>query len=76
MDRVLPWRLARFPSDLERNEFVNHALSLEIDGIEVVPLDNYPHVRFRAPAQLELGIAAMVDAHGGRIVPSRIRSTG
>jgi hypothetical protein len=65
-----PWRIARFRSEELRAEFILHALALEIDGLEVEPIDGERVVRFRAPARVEVGIASMVGAHGGKLVPS------
>ncbi len=64
------WRLARFGSREERAEFIDHARSIELEGIEVEPLPDDLRVRFRAPAKLEIGLAGMVDAHGGKVLPS------
>ena len=65
------WRTARFNSGEERAEFVTHARSIGLDGIEVETLDEDElRVRFRAPAKFEIGLAGMVDAHGGKVLPS------
>lgn len=64
------WRTARFNSSEERAEFVVHAESIGLEGLEVEMLDDNVRVRFRAPARFEIGLAGMVDAHGGKVVPS------
>jgi hypothetical protein len=64
------WRTARFNSREERAEFVTHAKSIDLEGIEVETLDDELRVRFRAPAKFEIGLAGMVDAHGGKVLPS------
>ena len=64
------WRMARFGSPEERAEFIDHARAIPLDGIEVEPLEDALRVRFRAPARFEIGLAGMVDAHGGIVLPS------
>ncbi|HXV76055.1 MAG TPA: hypothetical protein VD788_06995 [Candidatus Polarisedimenticolaceae bacterium] len=65
------WRQARFNNAEERSEFIEHARSIDLDGIEVEPVDNDDvRVRFRAPAKFEIGLAGMVHAHGGKVLPS------
>ena len=64
------WRTARFGSAEEREEFIDHARAIALDGIEVEPLEDTTRVRFRAPARFEIGLAGMVDAHGGKVLPS------
>ena len=64
------WRMARFGSPRERAEFIDHARAIPLDGIEVEPLEDELRVRFRAPARFEIGLAGMVDAHGGIVLPS------
>ena len=71
MDAQINWRTARFNNDDERSEFIDHARSIDLDGIEVEPIDGEePRVRFRAPAKFEIGLAGMVHAHGGKVLPS------
>jgi hypothetical protein len=64
------WRTARFNSTEARTEFIDHANSIGLDGVEVEPLGDEHRVRFRAPAKFEIGLAGMVDAHGGKVLPS------
>lgn len=64
------WRTARFNSREERAEFVVHAKSIGLEGLDVEMLDDDVRVRFRAPAKFEIGLAGMVDAHGGKVLPS------
>jgi hypothetical protein len=64
------WRTARFNTREERAEFVVHAKSIGLDGLEVEMLEDDVRVRFRAPAKFEIGLAGMVDAHGGKVLPS------
>lgn len=63
------WRWARFPQRESCAEFLSRAQSLDIPGVEVEALDEVG-IRFSAPTALEVGVACMVDAHGGRIMPS------
>jgi hypothetical protein len=63
------WRVARFRNEELRAEFIAHASELAIDGLEVQKIDGQVEVRFRAPAEVEVGIAQMVGAHGGKLVP-------
>ena len=65
------WRIARFRSDELRTEFIVHALALRIDGLEVEPVEGDLEVRFRAPAEVEVGIANMIVAHDGKLVPTQ-----
>jgi hypothetical protein len=65
------WRTARFNNTDERSEFIDHARSIDLDGIEVEPIDDDDvRARFRAPAKFEIGLAGMVHAHGGKVIPS------
>ena len=64
------WRTARFNTGEERAEFVTHAKSIGLEGVEVETLEDELRVRFRAPAKFEIGLAGMVDAHGGKVLPS------
>jgi hypothetical protein len=64
------WRLARFPCEEQRAEFLVRAAEIGVDGIEVEPLENDLRVRFRAPARYEVGIATMIGAHGGTLLPT------
>ena len=64
------WRIARFNNREERAEFVDHANSIGLDGVEVEALEDEVRVRFRAPARFEIGLAGMVEAHGGKVLPS------
>ncbi len=64
------WRSARFRSPEERDEFVDHARSIDLKGFDLETLPDGLRVRFRAPARFEIGLAGMVDAHGGTILPS------
>jgi len=64
------WRVARFRNEELRAEFIAHAGELHIDGLEVEKIDGQVEVRFRAPAEVEVGIAQMVGAHGGTVVPA------
>ena len=65
----MQWRVARFADPGKRDEFIDHARSLDVPDIEVEVLDD-ARLRFRAPTRFEIGIAYMVDAHGGKIIPS------
>jgi len=69
-DRHNRWRTARFNSAEARTEFIDHARAIPLDGIEVEPLDDVLRVRFRAPARFEIGLATMVEAHDGKVLPS------
>jgi hypothetical protein len=64
------WRTARFNTAEERAEFMDHARSMDLDGIEIEPLEDRLRIRFRAPARFEVGLAGMVHAHGGKVLPS------
>jgi hypothetical protein len=65
------WRTARFNNKDERSEFIDHARSIDLVGIEVEPIDDDEvRARFRAPAKFEIGLAGMVHAHGGKVIPS------
>jgi hypothetical protein len=71
MDARIHWRTARFSTNDERAEFIDHARSIDLDGIEVEPIDGDDvRVRFRAPARFEIGLAGMVHAHGGKVLPT------
>lgn len=63
------WRTARFHNEEELAEFLGHAEGLEIDGLEVERVEDSDRVRFSAPARVEVGIAQMIAAHGGKLVP-------
>jgi len=65
------WRVARFKTGDLRAEFVAHALALKIDGLQVEPIEREAEIRFRAPAEFEVGIANMIVAHGGKVIPTR-----
>jgi hypothetical protein len=55
----------------QRNEFVSCVRKLSIEGIEVERLNGESsRIRFRAPARVEVGVAGMVAAHGGKILPA------
>ena len=64
------WRTARFNSAEARAEFIDHARAIPLDGIEIEPLEDELRVRFRAPARFEIGLAGMVEAHEGKVLPS------
>ena len=64
------WRTARFCSAEARAEFIDHARAIALEGIEVEPLEDALRVRFRAPARFEIGLADMVEAHAGKVLPS------
>jgi len=64
------WRLARFPDEQKRAEFVEHAHAMDLDGLEVEVLEGSERVRFRAPARYEIGLAGMITAHGGKVLPT------
>lgn len=64
------WRLAKFPDEQRRAEFVEHAHAMGLDGLEVEVLETNVRVRFRAPARYEVGLADMIAAHGGKVMPS------
>ncbi len=70
MEPSTRWRLARFPSEQKRAEFVEHAHAMSLDGIEVEVLPGSERVRFRAPARYEVGLAGMIMAHGGKVLPT------
>ena len=63
------WRLAKFRCQEHRESFLARAAELGIETIEVEPLDDELGIRFRAPSRLEVGMATMVGAHGGRLIP-------
>jgi hypothetical protein len=65
------WRTARFRNTDQRAEFIKHARSMGIDGIEVEPLPDEIGIRFTAPAQVAVGLAGMIGAHGGKVMPAR-----
>jgi hypothetical protein len=62
--------MARFNNTEERAEFIYHAESIGLEGVEIEKLEDDLRVRFRAPAKFEIGLAGMVDAHGGKVLPS------
>jgi len=64
------WRMARFGTAEARAEFVEHARSIGLEGVEIEPSGDDLRVRFRAPARFEIGLACMVEAHGGKVLPS------
>ena len=64
------WRTARFSSAEARAEFIDHARAIPLAGIEIEPLEDALRLRFRAPARLEIGLAGMVEAHDGKVLPS------
>ena len=66
------WRTARFRTDELRAEFIAHARELHIDGLEVERTAGQVEVRFRAPAEVEVGIAQMIGAHGGKVIPALV----
>lgn len=63
------WRLARFKRTEELDEFVRHAGDLDIENFEFEYVEDELSVRFSAPARVEVGIAQMIEAHGGRMMP-------
>lgn len=66
-----PWRTARFDSADQRDEFVSSVHRLTVEGIEVESLvGDDARIRFRAPARVEIGVAGMIAAHGGKLLPS------
>lgn len=66
-----PWRTARFASAEQRDEFVSSVGRLTVAGIEVESLGgDGSRIRFRAPARVEVGVAGMIAAHGGKVLPS------
>jgi len=72
MPAGLQWRTARFRTEELRAEFLAHARELRIDGFEVESIDGRIEIRFRAPAEVEVGIAQMIGAHGGKVVPGPV----
>jgi hypothetical protein len=70
MSEMRQWRRARFCSVEERTEFISRATNLGLNGIEVESLDDDVGIRFKAPARFEIGLAHMIDAHGGKVMPS------
>ena len=70
MDCTTRWRVARFSSERQREEFLEHARAMALEGLEVEPLSEDLRVRFRAPARYEVGVAGMVIAHGGKVLPT------
>lgn len=62
------WRAARFRTREDRTEFITHVKGLKTKGIKVERLEE-TSIRFRAPAEVEVGIAGMIEAHGGKVVP-------
>lgn len=67
---VCRWRKARFGTREQRTEFIDHSRTIDAEGLEVEPFGCETDVRFRAPASLELAIAEMIDAHGGKMMPT------
>ena len=70
MEPASRWRLAKFPDEQQRAEFVEHAHAMELEGLEVEVLEGSERVRFRAPARYEVGLAGMIMAHGGKVLPT------
>ena len=70
MDAMERWRMARFRTEALREEFIEHARAVCSEAVEVEPLDDGLTLRFRAPARVELGLAEMVSAHQGILVPT------
>lgn len=69
MSNCKRWRLAKFNKAEELAEFVDHAGGLDIEDFEMESVEDSLAVRFSAPARVEVGIAQMIEAHGGRMVP-------
>jgi len=63
------WRRARFARPEQCAEFLERARALELCGLELEGLNELT-VRFCVPPQYEIGMAGMVEAHGGRIMPT------
>lgn len=63
------WRMAKFTKAEELDEFVRHAGDLDIEDFELESVEDGVSVRFSAPARVEVGIAQMIEAHGGRMMP-------
>ena len=70
MEAQTRWRLAKFPDEQRRAEFVEHAHAMGLEGLEVEVIEGNGRVRFRAPARYECGLADMIAAHGGKVMPS------
>jgi len=70
MSDMRQWRRARFCTAEERSEFIDRATNLGLNGIEVESLDDDVGIRFKAPARFEIGLAEMIGAHGGKVMPS------
>ena len=64
------WRMARFLNLEQRTEFIQHLHSIDLPGVQLEMLDPENRVRFCAPAKYEIGLAGMVAAHGGKLLPS------
>lgn len=64
------WRLARFATSEQRAEFIEHVTAIRLENVEIDTLDDGQRVRFRAPARFEIGLASMIAAHGGKVLPS------
>jgi len=62
------WRAARFRTPEDRSEFITHVKGLTVKGIRVERFEE-TSIRFSAPAEIEVGIAGMIEAHGGKVVP-------
>ncbi len=55
----------------QRDEFVSCVRKLTVEGIEVESLYGQTvRIRFRAPARVEVGVAGMIAAHGGKVLPA------
>ena len=70
------WRTARFRSSDQRAEFIEHARSMGIEGIEVEPMPDENGIRFAAPAEVAVGFAGMIGAHGGKVMPAHHEPVG
>lgn len=69
-----PWRTARFDNTEQRDEFVSCVRKLTVEGIEVESLYGQAvRIRFRAPARVEVGVAGMITAHGGKVLPTVVQ---
>jgi len=70
MSDVRQWLRAQFCSGEERTEFISRASNLGLNDIEVESLEDDVGIRFKAPARFEIGLADMIGAHGGKVMPS------
>jgi hypothetical protein len=70
MEAQTRWRLAKFPDEQRRAVFVEHAHAMGLDGLEIEVIESNGRVRFRCPARYECGLADMIAAHGGKVMPS------